>query len=432
MQIKRRKSAVIGSLALTSALALAGCGSDSGGDSAGGGGGGESGGSGDTTLTLWHGYTEADGDVLQAIVDGFNESQEQWTVETEEMAWSSLSEKLLTSLGAGNGPNIVVQGVDTGLGYVNQGAFVSLQDYYDNPEYTSSEALYPNLVEQVTWDGETYGIPMGTAAFAVYYNKDLWAQAGLTDADIPTTVEELIEVAKRLTVDSNGDGEPETYGMSLPDQDAGTLAAMLHSGGGDFITDGEARLDSEENVATLEMWQDAFVNDKISPPGMDAVASMELFGAGRAAMILNGPWQITSSQSFGIDVGVFGWPSDWVQGVANYWYATSMNDSEEELAGVKAFGDWWNSKDMQVKWTESYYPPNRDDITEAEFSDPLVATVSEFSGNAFYYATGISTSVTDITAETDSMMTQIAQGGDVEELLSSAQQTVEGYLANGS
>ncbi len=424
MHIRRRKLAVIGSLALVGSLGLTACGGEDSGD-------GGTAASGKTTLALWHGYTEADGDVLQSIVDQFNESQDSYEVQAEPIAWTSITEKLLTSLGAGNGPNLVVQGVDTGLGYANQGAFMSVQDFYDDDQYTSTDALYENLIDQVTWDDETYGVPMGTAAYAVYFNTALWSAAGLTEADYPTTIDELIAVAEKLTVDENGDGTPESYGMALPDKDAGTLSALLHSGGGDFITDGESFLESDENVATLEQWQDAFVNKKISPTGMDATAAMELFGAGRAAMILNGPWEISSAANFGVDVGVFQWPADWVQGVANYWYATNMNDTDEEIQGVYAFMDWWNSHDMQVEWTESFYPPNRDDITEEEFSDPLVSTISGFSDTAHYYATGISTSVLDITTETDSMTTQIMQGGDVQELLSATADKIEGYLSNG-
>lgn len=430
MRWHRRKVAVASAFAATVVMALTACdGGDSGSGDSGSGSGDSSAGSGDATeLVLWHGYTEADGEVLQGIVDQFNESQDSWHVSTEEMAWTSISEKLLTSLGAGNGPNIVVQGVDTGLGYANQGAFISQQAFYDDDQYTSSETLYSNLVDQVTWDGETYGIPMGTAAYALYYNTDMWAAAGLTEADYPTSIDELLEVAARLTVDADGDGTPEQYGIAMPDMDAAALAAILHGGGGDFITDGENRLYSEENVAALTQWQSAFVDDKISPTGMNATAAMELFGAGRAAMILNGPWEITSAESFGIPVDVFAWPGDWVQGVANYWYATSMNDTDEELAGVLAFGDFWNSRDMQVEWTESYYPPNRDDITAEEFAYPIVATIAGFSEQAHYYATGISTSVTDITAETDSMGTQVLQGGDVEALLKAAADKIDGYL----
>lgn len=417
MHLKRTLVAAV-AVAAAVPLALSGC-----------SGGGSSTSSGGTTeLTLWHGYTEADGEVLQDIVDAFNESQDEWHISTEAIAWTSISEKLVSSLSAKNGPNIVVQGVDTGLGYADQGAFQSIQAYYDDDQYENTDVFYPQLLDQVTFDGELYGNPMGTTAMGVWYNTDAWEAAGLTEDDYPTTIDELIDVAKKLTIDEDGDGTPEQYGMALPDQDAGMLSTLLHSGGGDFITDGENRLDSPENLATLEQWQSAFVDDHISPTGMTATDAMELYGSGRAAMILNGPWEITSAESFGIPTGLFQWPSDWVAGVANYWYATSMNDTDEETAGVYAFFDWWNSYDQQVAWTESYYPPNRTDISEDEFAYPIIAQLSGYSDQAHYYATGISTNVSDITAETDSMTTQIMKGGDVADLVKATSDKIDGYI----
>ena len=427
MHVRSHKAMSLGALAAVAALTLTACSGSSAddGDSADAGASGEA-----TELLLWHGYTEADGDVLQKIVDAYNDSQDACVVNTEPLAWTSISEKLLTSLGAGNGPNIVVQGVDTGLGYSNQGAFLSQQAMYDDPEtYTSPAAYYEATVPQVTWDGEAYGVPMGITPFAVYFNPTLWEAAGLTDADYPTTVEELIEVAKTLTVDENGDGTPDQYGMALQDQDPGMLSTMLHSGGGDFITDGVQYLDSPENVATMTMWQEVWA-DQVSPTGLDNTAAMELFGSGRAAMIYNGPWEITSAQAFGIEVGMFGWPADWVAGVYNHWYATSMNDTDEKMTCTFGFEDFWNGYDQQVVWTESYYPPNRNDISEAEFAYPIIADLAQFSDQSYYYATGISTSVTDINNEVNSMGTQISQGGDVAELLKATAEKVDGYLAS--
>ncbi|MDU0348747.1 ABC transporter substrate-binding protein [Actinomyces sp. MRS3W] len=399
-----------------------------------GGGGSQSSSTGEggtTTLKLWHGYTEADGKVLDSIVEAFNASQDTYKVEAEVTAWSSISEKLLTSLSAGDGPDIVCQGVDTGPGYAKQGAFIPLQDFYDDPEtYTSSSVYYSNVVEQVTWDGATYAVPMGVSAFAVWYNTAMWEAAGLTEADYPTTVDELIEVAKKLTIASDDGGAPKQYGLALPDSDAGVLSTLLHSGGGDFISDGEVLIDSPENIATLTTWQKAFTEDHISPVGMDVNAAAQLFQGGKAAMILNGPWQITAAATSGVEVGLFPWPGDWVESVAMYWYATSMVNTEEKTKAAYAFMDFWNSHEQQVAWTASYYPPNRSDITADEFSDPLVATLSTFSDQAHYYMTGVDTSVTDITNETSSMMSKIAAGGDVAALVAECQTKVEGYMAS--
>lgn len=49
-------------------------------------------------------------------------------------------------------------------------------------------------------DGKVYYIDYGMMTGSVYYNKDMWEKAGLTDADIPKTWDEMIEVAKKLTI----------------------------------------------------------------------------------------------------------------------------------------------------------------------------------------------------------------------------------------
>ena len=49
-------------------------------------------------------------------------------------------------------------------------------------------------------DGKVYYIDYGMMTGTIYYNKDMWAAAGLTEEDIPETWDEMIEVAKKLTI----------------------------------------------------------------------------------------------------------------------------------------------------------------------------------------------------------------------------------------
>lgn len=415
--MKRIKTSIVVGVASVLTLALAACGG-------GGGGGSSSGGSsgGVTNLVALHGYTEADGKVLDKIVANFNASQTACQVKGQAQAWATITEKLITSLGAGNGPNLVVQGPDTARGYVNQGAFQTADAFYSDPaKYPNAAAMYPNMVDAVTWDGKKAGIPMGTAAYAVYYNKKLWAAAGLTDKDYPKTVDQLLAVAKKLT-------KGKIYGLAAPDKDNAFLSQILHSGGGDYITDGKAAIDSPQNVATLQKWQKVYTQDKLSPTGMDYTKAMELFGSGRAAMILNGPWEITSAQGFGVDVGVFQWPGDWVLGVLNYWWLTNQNKTDAQKACALKFADFWNSKQQQTVWTESYYPPNRADIPKANLKYPIIGQLAGYSGQAHYYASGIQKNANDIQAESISLMQQVSKGDDVPSAVADAQKKIAGYL----
>lgn len=376
----------------------------------------------DGTLRLWHGFTEADGQVVQQIIDAFNESQDEYQVVAETMAWSSLTEKLLTSLSSGDGPHIVAQGADSGEGYIAQKAFLPVEDFYTDGTFSSTEHLFPNIVDFATWDGQRCAVPMSAAAFSVWYNKAHFEAAGLSEDDVPQDVEGLRELARTLTTGS------DQYGIALPDGDTGTLATMLHSGGGDFITDGTALIDSPENVATLTEWQTSWTEDKVSPTGMDLVAAAQLFNSGKASLLMNGPWQATGSADSGIDAGVFSWPSDWIQAATTFWFASSMVDSDEKKKAVYTFLDFWNSRDQQVLWTTSGYPPNRDDIPADEVENELVAQMAEYTSSARMAITGVTKNYTDITAETVSMTQQIAEGGDVATLVAETQAAVEEYL----
>ena len=61
------------------------------------------------------------------------------------------------------------------------------------------------LIDEHTYDGELYFMGMSINSCGMFYNKAHWAEAGLTDADIPQTWSQFVEVAKKLTkYDENG------------------------------------------------------------------------------------------------------------------------------------------------------------------------------------------------------------------------------------
>src|SRR5690606_7661654 len=236
------------------ALTLAACssGTDTGDSGGNGGGGGDT-----TTVSVWHGFTEADGDVVNQLAEEFNASQDEYEISVEVNPWNVITDKLLPAVSAGNGPDLVVQPAAEGEGYANQGVFVPMDFFYENPE-NETDTYYPHVVDYVTFDDSRYGVPMAYGPFSVWYNTEMFAEAGITEDDFPTTWEEWIALAEDLTVDENGDGEPEIYGLSLPDADATFLPTFLEAGGGAVYSDGEVTLDTPQNVETLQWWQDAY------------------------------------------------------------------------------------------------------------------------------------------------------------------------------
>ena len=222
MKIKKSTKALAAaaSLAMMATVGLSACG--------GGSNDAETTADGKVKITMWHGFSEADGKTLESIVDDFNKSQDKYEIDAQLQPWSTIGETMVTKVTSGDGPDFVTTGADNGQGWSIDGTFQCVTDFYDDKDNGTDEYI-ENVVDQITFniDGseEKCGVPMGYAPTAVWYNTDMWESAGLTDADYPQTWDELLEVAKKLT---KSDGSqygiacrsrlgsvPEGYGLHL-------------------------------------------------------------------------------------------------------------------------------------------------------------------------------------------------------------------------
>ena len=131
--------------------------------------------------------------------------------------------------------------------------------------------IFPGLV---TYEGEDYSVPYGIACKIMWYREDLFKQKGLS---IPQTREELLECARTLTEDLNGDGEIDRYGLALAlsRKEANaewTLIQIWIGGGHVFNVWNEVVLDKapyfRRNVKTVEFIRELA---KYTPPGLSLI-----------------------------------------------------------------------------------------------------------------------------------------------------------------
>jgi multiple sugar transport system substrate-binding protein len=300
---RRRFAAAASVLALVGAAGLAACSSDNSTSS-----NSSSGSEKATAITLWSGFTETDGKVLQKIADSFNASQDQYTVDVQTNPWNVINDKLMSGLSAGNGPDILTYQADSAKGYIQQGAFVSTDDFYSDSS-NETDKYRQNVVNDAMVDGKHYGVPMGHAPFSVYFNKAIFEKAGITEADYPKTWDEFVALAQKLTVDENGDGTPDQYGIALADKDSGYIPTFLQAAGSDLVVDGKAALNSEVAKTTLTYWRDNIYAKNASPSNISLTDAQTLFTSGKAAMFFIGPWIVQTAKDKGIDVGTFEYPT---------------------------------------------------------------------------------------------------------------------------
>jgi len=414
---------LLGAGAAAAALALAGC---SAGES-------DSANDGPIELTFWHGYTEADGDVLEQIVDDFNSSQDEVEISTEIKTWAVIDDTLLPALSAGDGPDIVAMPAERLPVYADRGAFASLDDFYADPDSNAAN-LNPGAVEMETVDGTRYGIPTGFVPLAVYYNKALFEAAGVSEP--PATWDEWVATAQSLTIDENGDGTPEQYGVVLPDHATvanGLWPSLFYGNGGDIVEGGDtAVIDSPENAETLEFWQSAIVNDKISPTGVDGIGADEVFSSGKAAMTVGGPWMVFIAGDNGIDYGIAPIPAgpeaQAASAIGVSMAITAQDDEVKQEAAEKFFAYFLNDENS-VAWSlGSGWPPLRTDIpADAVSENSTVAALTEQSELGRPLLPGVVNSV-DVLTGVDELTQKVIAGGDIDALLAEAQTAIQAAL----
>lgn len=388
---------------------------------------------GPATLTFWHGYTEADGDVLQGIVDDFNASQSDITINTEVKTWASIDDTLLTALSAGEGPDIVAMPAERLPVYADKGAFAELTGFYAD-DSSNTANLIPGAVSMIEVEGTKYGVPTGFVPLAVYYNTALFEAGGVTD--FPGTWDEWVAAAKRLTIDEDGDGTPEQYGVVLPDHATvanGLWPSLFYGNGGDIVKEEvDAVIDSPENAATLEYWRKAIVDDKISPTGIDGVGADELFGAGKAAMTIGGPWMASIAAENGIDCAIAAIPAGPAAQAASAigvsMAVTVDADDNARAAAEKFFAFFLNDENAAAWSLGSGWPPLRTDVpAEAVNANPVVASLTEIADLGRPLLPGVVNSV-DVLAAVDELTQRAIAGEDIAGLLAEAQGTIQDAL----
>ena len=114
---------------------------------------------------------------------------------------------------------------------------------------SNADDFYPSLRQAFTYEGKFYCAPKDFSTLALQINTDLWTKAGLTDADVPTTWDQLTVAAQKLKAKG-------IMPLALGDTRDRIGAFMVQAGGWLVSEDGkQATADTPENVAALHYVQ---------------------------------------------------------------------------------------------------------------------------------------------------------------------------------
>jgi ABC-type glycerol-3-phosphate transport system substrate-binding protein len=164
-----------------------------------------------TQLRLWTNLTTAaQADVIKSQAETCAAQQKDVTIDFETVPFASMYTRLITSMRNGNGPDIM-NTLEGAVAFIQaKGGLVPVTDLIDSLGTNDFLQSYLNAVKK---DGQIWGVPDWALHQEVWYRKDLFEKAGIKP---PASWPELLDAAKKLTVDTNGDGTPDVYGFAVP------------------------------------------------------------------------------------------------------------------------------------------------------------------------------------------------------------------------
>lgn len=147
---------------------------------------------------------------------------------------SDYRKRLAADFAAGSPADVVLINYRRIGPYAAKGALEPLGPYLDKSTVIQAADFYPQALEPFNWQGQLICIPQNLSSLVVYYNKDLFAQAGLPAPAAGWTWDDFLKAAKALTRDLDGDGKPDQHGLGS-EVSLARFAPFIWQNGGEVV-----------------------------------------------------------------------------------------------------------------------------------------------------------------------------------------------------
>ncbi|MDF8358282.1 ABC transporter substrate-binding protein [Ensifer adhaerens] len=241
------------------------------------------------------------GDTMDAVhqkyIKQWEEKNPGWKVTPEVVGWAQCQDKATTLAAAGTPVAMAYVGSRTLKEFAQNDLIVPVPMTDDE-----KKAYYPNIVDTVTFDDNQWGVPIAFSTKALYWNKDLFKQAGLDPETPPKTWAEEIEFAKTIKEKTGIAG----YGLPAKTFD-NTMHQFMHwvyTNNGKVIDGDKIVIDSPQVLAALQAYKD------ITPFSVEGATAYEqneiraIFLDGKVGMIQAGSGAATRLKETKVNWGV--------------------------------------------------------------------------------------------------------------------------------
>ena len=263
-------------------------------------------------LSVW--FYEDGKRFIDSMFEDYKQYRPDVDLEVTYIAWGDYWTKLPVALSSGTGPDLfyfhnMYDNLMVGGGQLD----AYPQDLVDNLAKD-----YMN-VAQFDQNGKTYYIGVGGGHGVIYYNKDMWSAAGLTEADFPETWEELREIAIKLT--KKEADKIVVSGFNINPGLGGAFMGEIQLLSGRFIYSADGKqvmYDNPDFKKNFMFFVDLYQKDNVCSATFPD--SLQSFQDGTTAMLWMHPFfsGILRSNHPEINFGVFAMPK--FEGMARNWH----------------------------------------------------------------------------------------------------------------
>lgn len=292
-----------------------------------------------TELTMY--YPISVGGPLTKVIDGMIEGFEKENPDIDVKAvyagnYDDTRVRVLSALKSGQPAQLsVLFSIDV-YDLVEQDLIVPFDDVVKTPEEKAwLNGFYPALMANSHVEGKTWGIPFQRSTIVMYYNKDMFREAGLDPNNPPRTWDEMVAAGKKLTRDGR-------YGLMVP----GTGYAYwmfqcfaIQNGKELMSKDGATvYFDDPAVIEALAFWKSLSSEQKISPAGLVEWGTLrQAFVQGQTAMMWHTTGNLTAVKNEAkFDFGVAELPAHKQPGSptggGNFYLFKSASEAERAAA----------------------------------------------------------------------------------------------------
>ncbi|WP_077596897.1 extracellular solute-binding protein [Oceanobacillus kimchii] len=353
-------------------------------------------------IKMWNLFAGGDAEFMQTIVDEFNQSQDKYFINNIQQDYDEYYTKLITSLGAGKGPDIAISHSHTLPELVNLGILQPI-DHYATEAGVDWTEFNPNILEQTVFDNDHYAIPIDTHPHIMYVNNKALDGAGLINGDGTIKMEETPDGYRDFfgTLKEELPENQFPFAFSTVGMDSyrhwWTFYTQL--GGENIVSDDlnnpKYVLDTEKAIEAAAYMHKFWYEDEVIP--LNLADFYTDFQSERAATIATGVWS-TGIWEGTEDLEFTAMPIPTIFGEKGAWGGshTFVLPSYEEIdpdvqLGAVAFMDF--ATDKGAIWAQAGHIPAKDTVvnstafTEMPYREDYaeVANYVNFADRNIYY-----------------------------------------------